>query len=127
MTGDCRRHHDPLRRICDLGTQALSRQRAYASRTVWACLLGQHGQISLGKNAGTALWLAIEVETLSRNLCSGPDAWGSRPLLPDDEMERVIPDAAYELWPGADPEGVNDVGAPARVVKPGRGGGHSRG
>lgn len=48
------------------GTQALSVNALVALKDRMACLLGQHGQISLGKTLESALWLAIEVETLSR-------------------------------------------------------------
>ena len=50
------------------GTQALSDNALVALKDRKACLLGQHGQISLGKTMEAALWLAIEVESLSRIL-----------------------------------------------------------
>lgn len=54
-----------------------------------ACLLGQHGQISLGTTLERALSMAMEVETLARMYVHAL-ALGEPPVLPDDEMERVI-------------------------------------
>jgi L-fuculose-phosphate aldolase len=77
-----------------------------------ACLLGQHGQISLGKTLEQALWLAIEVETLSRIYVQALTL-GEPPVLPDDEMERVIAQMRRMSYGQApDPEGVNDVARP---------------
>lgn len=94
------------------GTQALSDNALAALEGRLACLLGQHGQISLGKTLEAALWLAIEVETLSR-LYVQALTLGDPPILPDDEMERVIAQMrrmSYGLPPEAD--GVNDVARP---------------
>jgi len=93
------------------GTQALSDNALAALEGRLACLLGQHGQISLGKTLEAALWLAIEVETLSR-LYVQALTLGDPPILPDDEMERVIAQMrrmSYGLPPEAD---VNDVARP---------------
>lgn len=49
------------------GTQALSDHALVALEGRLACLLGQHGQISLGATLEAALWLAIEVETAARH------------------------------------------------------------
>ncbi len=54
-----------------------------------ACLLGQHGQISLGTTLESTLSMAMEVETLARMYVHAL-ALGEPPVLPDDEMERVI-------------------------------------
>ncbi len=103
------------------GTQALSDNALLALKDRLACLLGQHGQISLGKTLEQALWLAIEVETLSRiyvqalTLGDPPHTAGRRNGAGDR------PDAAHELRPGAGPGGSERRGAPARVVRAGRG------
>ena len=84
-----------------------------------ACLLGQHGQISLGKTLGSALWLAIEVETLARMYVQALPL-GEPPVLPEEEMARVIEQMrrmSYGQMP--EPEGSNDVARP----KAGQGGG----
>lgn len=94
------------------GTQALSDNALAALEGRLACLLGQHGQIALGKTLEAALWLAIEVETLSR-LYVQALTLGDPPVLPDDEMERVIGQMrrmSYGLAPDA--EGVNDIARP---------------
>jgi L-fuculose-phosphate aldolase len=71
------------------GTQELSDLAVAALEERDACLLGQHGQISLAKTLDKALWLAIEVETLSRMYIQAL-VLGEPPVLPDDEIERVI-------------------------------------
>lgn len=91
------------------GTQALSDHALVALEGRLACLLGQHGQISLGATLEAALWLAIEVETLSRMYVQVLTL-GEPPILPDDEMARVIEQMrkmSYGLAPDA--EGINDA------------------
>jgi L-fuculose-phosphate aldolase len=94
------------------GTQALSDNALGALEGRLACLLGQHGQISLGKNLEAALWLAIEVETLAR-LYVQVLSLGELPVLSDEEMDRVIEQMrkmSYGQAPDAD--GINDVARP---------------
>lgn len=94
------------------GTQELSDAAITALEGRMACLLGQHGQISLGRTLDAALWLANEVETLSRLYVQALSI-GEPPVLPDDEMERVIAQMtrmSYGLGP--EPEGTNDVARP---------------
>jgi L-fuculose-phosphate aldolase len=99
-------------RYATFGTQALSDAAIEALEGRLACLLGQHGQISLGKNLDSALWLASEVETISR-LYVQALTLGEPPILPDEEMERVIAQMqrmSYGMGP--EPEGANDVARP---------------
>ncbi len=70
------------------GTQALSDLMLAALEDRLACLLGQHGQISLGKTMEAALAVAVEVETLAR-LYVQAQAFGEPPVLSDAEMARV--------------------------------------
>jgi L-fuculose-phosphate aldolase len=94
------------------GTQALSDAALVALQDRFACLLGQHGQIALGKTLESALWLAIEVETLARLYVQALPL-GEPPVLPEDEMARVIEQMrrmSYGLSP--DPDGTNDVARP---------------
>jgi L-fuculose-phosphate aldolase len=94
------------------GTQALSDAAIEALEGRLACLLGQHGQISLGKNLETALWLATEVETISRIYVQALTL-GEPPILSNEEMERVIAQMqrmSYGMGP--EPEGSNDVARP---------------
>jgi L-fuculose-phosphate aldolase len=101
-------------RYATYGTQALSDAAIEALADRKACLLGQHGQISLGKDLDAALWMAVEVETLARMYVQAC-ALGEPPVLPDDEMERVIAQMTrmgYGLGP--EPEGSNDIARPRR-------------
>ena len=96
-------------RYATYGTQALSDAAIEALEGRKACLLGQHGQIALGKTLNAALWMAIEVETLAR-MYQQALVLGEPPVLPDDEMERVIAQMtrmSYGLGP--EEEGANDV------------------
>ena len=71
------------------GTQELSNAAIDALEGRMACLLAQHGQISLGKNVDGALAMAVEVESLAKiyiNAC----ALGEPPVLSDNEMDRVL-------------------------------------
>ena len=71
------------------GTQALSDNALEALRDRLACLLGQHGQIALGKTLAAALALGIEVETIAR-LYVQALTLGDPPILSDEEMGRVL-------------------------------------
>lgn len=98
------------------GTQALSDHALKALDGRLACLLGQHGQISLGNDLEQALWLAIEVETLSRMYVQVLTL-GEPPILSDDEMARVLNQMkrmSYGLGPEA--EGSNDVARPRASI-----------
>ncbi len=94
------------------GTQALSDNALEALDGRLACLLGQHGQISLGVSLARALALAVEVETLARMYLQALTL-GEPPVLDDAEMQRVIAQMkrmSYGLAP--DLEGVNDIAVP---------------
>lgn len=96
-------------RYATYGTQALSDAALEALEGRTACLLGQHGQISLGTTLAHGLANAIEVETLSR-LYVQALSLGEPPILGDDEMARVIQqmkNMSYGLAPDLD--GVNDT------------------
>ncbi len=88
------------------GTAELSAAALTAIEGRRACLLGQHGQISLGKSLEAALWLAIEVETLSRIYVQALTL-GEPPVLPDDEMARVI-DRMERMGYGRSPDADED-------------------
>jgi L-fuculose-phosphate aldolase len=99
-------------RYATFGTQALSDAALEALEGRMACLLGQHGQIALGRTLDQALWMASEVETIAR-LYVQALVIGEPPVLPDEEMERVIDQMrrmSYGLGPEA--EGSNDVARP---------------
>ena len=97
------------------GTQALSDNALEALQDRLACLLGQHGQISLGKTPASALALGIEVETISR-LYVQALTLGEPPILSDEEMGRVLQQMKNMSYGQApDLEGVNDT---ARLRQP---------
>jgi L-fuculose-phosphate aldolase len=101
-------------RYATFGTQALSDAAIEALDGRLACLLGQHGQISLGKTTATALALAVEVETLSRLYVQALPL-GEPPILDDAEMARVIEQMTRMSYGQApDLAGVNDVARPRR-------------
>ncbi len=94
------------------GTQQLSDNAIEALEGRLACLLGQHGQISLGKTLEAALALATEVESLSR-LYVQALTLGDPPILSDEEMARVIEQMRKMSYGQApDAEGVNDLARP---------------
>ncbi len=102
-------------RYATFGTQALSDNALEALEGRLACLLGQHGQISLGKTLESALALGIEVETIAR-LYVQALTLGDPPILPDEEMARVIQQMTNMSYGKApDLDGVNDV-ARAKAV-----------
>ena len=71
------------------GTQELSDATLKALEGRQACLLGQHGVITVAKTLEKALWLAVEVETLAKMYVHAL-MLGEPPILSDDEMGRVI-------------------------------------
>ncbi len=96
-------------RYATFGTQALSDAALEALEGRTACLLGQHGQIALGRNLAQGLANAIEVETLAR-LYVQALTLGEPPILDDAEMERVIQQMRNMSYGQApDLDGVNDT------------------
>jgi len=71
------------------GTQALSAHALAALSGRRACLLANHGMISLGTSLDAALALAVEVETLAEMYWRALQI-GDPPLLSDAEMDTVI-------------------------------------
>ncbi len=99
-------------RYATFGTQALSDAALEALQDRLACLLGQHGQIALGKTMASALWLAVEVETLARMYVQALPL-GEPPVLPDEEMARVLEQMRRMSYGrGPEPEGSNDIARP---------------
>lgn len=91
------------------GTQDLSDKALVALEDRRACLLGQHGQIAIGKTLDETLWLATEVETLARLYVQALPL-GEPPVLSDEEMSRVIDQMQRMSYGhGPEPEGSNDV------------------
>lgn len=71
------------------GTQALSDTALVALEDRMACLLGQHGQIALGKSLEGALAMAVEVETTAQ-MYYQVLTLGEPNIIDDEEMARVI-------------------------------------
>jgi len=104
------------------GSQALPDHAIEALEGRLACLLGQPGQMLLGKTLESALWLAIEVEILSGMYVQALTL-GKPPILPDDEMGRVIEQMRKMRYGQAlDAEGVNDIAVRERLSGYSRGG-----
>ena len=96
-------------RYATFGTQALSDAALEALEDRMGCLLGQHGQISLGKTLAQGLGNAIELETLSR-LYVQALTLGEPPILDDEEMDRVIQQMRNMSYGNApDLDGVGDT------------------
>ena len=70
------------------GTQELSDGVVQALEGRLACLMAQHGQVSVGPTLDKALALAVEVETLARIYLQAL-ALGEPPLLNAEQMEQV--------------------------------------
>jgi L-fuculose-phosphate aldolase len=71
------------------GTEALSQHALAALQDRRACLLANHGLITLGADLASAFALAIEVEQLAQQYLLAL-ATGTPVILPDDEMDRVL-------------------------------------
>jgi L-fuculose-phosphate aldolase len=71
------------------GTQSLSDHAIKALEGRRACLLANHGVITLGADAETALSLASEVENLAAQYCTALSA-GALSLLAQSEMASVL-------------------------------------
>lgn len=71
------------------GTQALSDNALAALGDRLACLLANHGVITLGATLFKALWLANEIETLAKQYFIASQ-YGKPIILPDEEMDRVV-------------------------------------
>jgi L-fuculose-phosphate aldolase len=94
------------------GTQELSDNALKALEGRRACLLAHHGVIALGKTLRKALGLAVEIENLARMYIYA-QALGRPPVLPDEEMRRVIEQMRRMSYGQApDREGAADTPRP---------------
>jgi L-fuculose-phosphate aldolase len=102
----------PCAEYATFGTQELSEAVLAALKGRTACLLAQHGQIAIGKTLDKTLWLATEVETLSRLYVQALPL-GEPPVLSNEEMSRVIDQMQrMDYGLGPEPEGSNDIALP---------------
>ena len=94
------------------GTQELSDNALIALKDRLACLLGQHGMISLGKTLKQALFLGCEVEAMSKIYVKALSI-SETPVLSDEEMDKVVKQMERMSYgKGPEPEGSNDVAKP---------------
>lgn len=102
----------PCAEYATFGTQELSEAVLAVLKGRTACLLAQHGQIAIGKTLDKALWLATEVETLSRLYVQALPL-GEPPVLSNEEMSRVIDQMhRMDYGFGPEPEGSNNIALP---------------
>lgn len=102
----------PCAEYATFGTQELSEAVLAVLKGRTACLLAQHGQIAIGKSLDKTLWLATEVETLSRLYVQALPL-GEPPVLSNEEMSRVIDQMhRMDYGLGPEPEGSNDIALP---------------
>lgn len=76
-------------RYATYGTQELSEAALQALQGRTCCLLAHHGMIATGPTLARAMWVAIELEALARQYLLALQL-GPPPLLPDDEIARVV-------------------------------------
>jgi L-fuculose-phosphate aldolase len=81
-------------RYATYGTQELSDAALEALAGRSCCLLGHHGMVATGPNLARAMWVAVELEALARQYLLALQL-GPPPLLPDDEIERVVAKFAH--------------------------------
>ncbi|UYM18250.1 L-fuculose-phosphate aldolase [Endozoicomonas euniceicola] len=72
------------------GTRELSGHVAAGFSKCNAILMQHHGMTAAGKTLGKAMWLAEEVETLSKLYVNLLQTGLEIPLLPDDEIDVVV-------------------------------------
>jgi L-fuculose-phosphate aldolase len=109
MTAIAGGHDIRVSRYATFGTQALSDAVLEALEGRLACLMGHHGLLTIAPTLDTALWLAVEIETLSRMYVHAL-ALGEPPRLPADEMDRVLEQMRRMSYGQApDLDGINDT------------------
>jgi len=79
----------PVVPYATFGTEELAQNVGKALRKRNACLMANHGQLSLGKTLDQALELAAEIEVLATQYCKVL-ALGEPYILPEAEMKRVL-------------------------------------
>ncbi len=81
------------------GTAALATVAAKAMRDRTACLLANHGMITIGESLAKAMWRAIELETIARQYFLSLTI-GGPVLLGDDAIEETLASfAGYGMQP----------------------------
>ena len=94
------------------GTQELSNAAIKALDGRMACLLAQHGQISIGKTVEDALAMALEVEALAK-IYIRACVLGEPPVLTSSEMDQVLEQMKRMSYgKGPEAEDASDVATP---------------
>lgn len=70
------------------GTDELSRSAVEALHNRMACLLSNHGVVAIGKNLKSALWFAVQLETLARQFLYS-QSLGGPVLLTRDQVDET--------------------------------------
>ena len=79
----------PLAKYATFGTQELSDNIVTTIGKYNACLMANHGIVTVGQDLGSAFATAEELELVSRIYCLGKSI-GEPVILSDTEMERVV-------------------------------------
>lgn len=79
----------PLAPYALFGTESLSRLVVTALEKRRACLMANHGLVTLGHNLDAAFQLALEVENLARQYCAALSMGGVR-LLSSEQMRAAL-------------------------------------
>ncbi|GGE17500.1 fructose-bisphosphate aldolase [Aureimonas endophytica] len=72
------------------GTEELSREALTALEGRTACLLANHGIITLGDTLDKAMWRAVELETLAKQYTYALQIEGGPVILPKEEIDGVL-------------------------------------
>lgn len=79
----------PLAKYATFGTQELSNNIVSAIGKYNACLMANHGIVTVGQDMGSAFATAEELELVAHIFCLGKSI-GEPVILSDKEMERVV-------------------------------------
>ncbi len=79
----------PCASYATFGTPELSQNIIKALDGYSACLLANHGVVTVGANLKKALWIAIEVENLAKQYAMAKQI-GEPVILSDKEMDKIL-------------------------------------
>lgn len=89
------------------GTDELSRLAVAALEDRTACLLANHGMITIGDTLARAMWRAVELETIAKQYCLSLQVGGPT-LLSDAEVDETL--AAFAGYGVQDAAGRAETG-----------------
>lgn len=82
-------HTIPCAEYATFGTEQLSHNILKALEGYTACLLANHGVVTVAPNLKKALWLAVEVENLAKQFIMASQI-GTPNILPPEEMDIIV-------------------------------------